>query len=146
MLHRYDLYVRLAELDDAELRMYLSYVALAPFKDGVDRQAGIVDVTFDALLKTTLKTWSKPKASRVRKSLIGKGWLNIRDKRLVVVNHYPLYKAKVKDMKLIIQLMKPGTLLTEQDISQMKQNMIRGLTVDRQNLAKKFTIPPSNVP
>ena len=147
MLHRYDLFVRLAELTDAELRMYLVYVALAPFKSGQNRKAGIVDVTYKQLLAGPLRTWSGGSISRTMQTLIEKGFLGrVENSRLIRVNHYPLYQAKVKEMKLILSLMKPGVPLTEQDVLLAKQNMVCGLNVDRKNLAQKLTIPPSGVP
>ena len=147
MLYRQDLFVRLAELNDSELRMYLVYVALAPFKNGPHRKAGVVDATYDAILAGPLKTWSPRKMSETMTSLRAKGFLSkIDNGRLIMVNHYPLYNAKVKEMKLILSLVKPGIPLTEQDISQAKQNMACGLGVDRKNLAQKLTIPHSGVP
>ncbi|MFA6295247.1 MAG: hypothetical protein WC666_02360 [Candidatus Paceibacterota bacterium] len=141
-LFRYDLFVRMAELEDAEMRMYLCYAALAPFKDGASREVGVVDITFDELLAGPLKTWSKSSASRTRASLIRKGWLTLRGKRLIVVNHYPLYKAKMKDMKRIILQVKPGVALTDKSIAQAEQNTLCGLNVDKQKLLEKLTKPP----
>ena len=140
-LFRYDLFVRMAGLNDAEVRMYLCYAGLAPFKDSVDREVGVVDITFDQLLAGPLMTWSSSSASRTRASLIDKGWLTLRG-RLIVVNHYPLYKAKMKDMKRILQQVKPGVALTDESIAQAEQNAQSGLAVDRQKLLEKLTKPP----
>ena len=54
-LFRYDLFVRMADLNDAEVRMYLCYAGLAPFKDSAEREVGVVDITFDQLLAGPLK-------------------------------------------------------------------------------------------
>jgi hypothetical protein len=140
MLYREDLFVRLAELNDAEQRLYVVYIALAPFKDTLDRKAGVVDVTYKQLLAQPLKTWSKGKISRTLARLIKKGFLSKIDKRLILVNHYPLYKAKMKEMKLIFLIMKPGIPLTEQDVLLAKQKPLMELKQASKDLAQKFTI------
>lgn len=146
MLYREDLFVRLAELTDAEQRLYFVYIALAPFEDGPDRKAGVVDVTYEQLLAVPLKTWSKGKISRTLTPLIEKGFLSKVGKRLIKVNHYPLYKAKMKEMKLIFLIMKPGIPLTEQDVLLAKQKPLMELKQASKDLAQKFTIPKIDVP
>ena len=147
IVHKEDILVRLAPLNDAQFRLHFVNVAQADFKDGPDRKTGTINATFSQMLAGPLQTWSKSKLSRVRKALIDKiGSLVRIGKQKVMIAHYPLYRAKVKDAGLIFSLIKPKVLLTEQDVLQAKQQRAVEVNQGRANLAKKFTIPPSGVP
>ena len=147
IVHKEDVLVRMALLNDAQFRLHFVNVAQADFKDGPDRKAGTINATFSQMLAGPLQTWSKSKLSRVRKYLIEKaGYLVKIGKHKVMIAHYPLYRAKVKDAELILSLIEPRVLLTEQDVSKLKQQRTTEVNQGRANLAKKFTIPPSSVP
>ena len=147
IVHKEDVLVRMAPLNDAQFRLHFVNVAQADFKDGPDRKTGTINATFSQMLAGPLQTWSKSKLSRVRKALIEKiGYLIRVGKQKVMMTHYPLYRAKVKDAALILSLIEPHVLLTEQDVLKVKQQRAAEVNQGRVNLAKKFTIPPSSVP
>ena len=59
IVHKEDVLVRLAPLNDAQFRLHFVNVAQADFKDGPDRKTGTINATFSQMLAGPLQTWSK---------------------------------------------------------------------------------------
>jgi len=139
-LYRKELTVRLKNLTDRELRLFLVFATLAGWDHRNKRTYGIVRKSYREIKAENLSKWSIGKISEVSRKLIGRGFIERIKPAHIRVNYYWLFRANIDKAEQGYQLVEQGIQPTEQNIREYEQGRNENLKAEKENIVKNMRI------
>lgn len=135
------------QLTDPEVRFYHVYLRTVDWDVKHKETFGFSDISLRDLKKHYLPNWSIAKMSGVRRSLIKKGWLEMKAGGQIGVKNYYIYRLKsVQVAEQCIQQMRQGLPIDEQLVQfseQSDKEKTALLKKETLNLVEKMSFPRS---
>jgi hypothetical protein len=145
-LYRYEYLVRLKHLSDQEERLFLKYVSLADWDRKNSKTFGMVrNISIRKLKDEYLPGWSIGKICEIRKKLIDKGYLQIKEKGDVWIDTFWIYQTSVRGAERAFQCIERGIHPSEQNVRQAELTEEDKIRNPKQELLERLNPFKKNV-